>query len=362
MLLSTPFEKLHTTYSDEYRRGDGGSVQSLDVEDTYKTMDSLIAKSKTIHDKWQYNRVDCRKNKVAITDDFSLQYVDVNGVRREEDITDFAFQELCTRVGVPSQYVKKCYEAGKKELALENFRSWAGEFDGGLQVMRLPNENGNHVVRAVTSDKFSSWDSYKVLSNLKRTINLDRWALIQSHLSEDKLVLRFIDRQSPIFEDKNSKLFVGVCVRTSDVGKGSLFMKMFIYRQACTNGMIVSEGDATLYRQSHSGSAMSESKIEAFVRAMLRAEKYGNKFANGIERCIGESMNELEFNLWIDKTSRELKLSKKATEKLQGIVDTSYDRNMWGLINGVTELAHDFTLDKRMEMESWAGSMFGARA
>lgn len=30
----------------------------------------------------------------------------------------------------------------------------------------------------------------------------------------------------------------------------------------------------------------------------------------------------------------------------------------WGFINGITELAQDFTLDTRYDMENWAGELF----
>lgn len=363
-LLETPFEVLHNSTQRGYAKGDGGNVNILDSEASALTMDNLIEKSKKIYSQWEYTDVDCEAHKVSLTDDFNFQFVDKQGREHNEDITDFAFQELCTRVGVPAQYVKKCYNAGKKDLALSNFRSWAGEFDGGLKLMRLPDEDDSNkrIVRAVTSEKFKPWESYKVLSNLKRTVNMDRWVITDSHLSADKMVLRFIDKRSPIYEDRNSKLFVGVCVRTSDVGKGSLSMKMFVYRQACTNGMVLSKGDATLYKQAHSGSNMTESKVDDFIRGMLRAEKYGGTYAKAIENCVHESMNSTMFELWLEKTKNELKLSKKATESLGAIIDNNYDRNVWGIINGVTELSHEFTLDRRLEMENWAGNVFMQRA
>ena len=44
-----------------------------------------------------------------------------------------------------------------------------------------------------------------------------------------------------------------------------------------------------------------------------------------------------------------------ATFLLAKTMDESLD------FNGVTELAHDFTLDTRIDMERWAGELFGLR-
>ena len=37
-----------------------------------------------------------------------------------------------------------------------------------------------------------------------------------------------------------------------------------------------------------------------------------------------------------------------------------YDMSRWGLINGITELAQDFTLERRLELERMAGNLLVA--
>lgn len=350
-LLQLPFETLITSGRFNGKDFDKG-VEELSSGASRERMDELVKTAKSIHDDWRTELIDnSQKRNIEITDDFSLRFTNTEGEIREDDVTGFAYQQLCSRMGVPAQYVLKCYESGKKKLAMQNFREWADDYKGTLKVMR-----NNGQTRAVVTNSFSQWDSYKVLSNLKRTVNLDRWALVQSYLSEDKLVLRFIDSKSPIYEDANSKLYVGVCIRTSDVGNGALYVKMFVYRQACKNGMIISKGDATLYQQAHVGEAMSNSKLADFTRAMYRAEKYGETFAKAIDGCRKQKMSSLEFNLWVKDT---LKLSKDNTEKLEQLIKDKYEPNLWGAINGVTELAQKFTLDRRIELEDEAGRLFG---
>lgn len=37
-----------------------------------------------------------------------------------------------------------------------------------------------------------------------------------------------------------------------------------------------------------------------------------------------------------------------------------YDMSRWGLINGITEVAQDFTLERRLELERMAGNLLVA--
>ena len=41
-------------------------------------------------------------------------------------------------------------------------------------------------------------------------------------------------------------------------------------------------------------------------------------------------------------------------------MQTKYEDNRWGLINGITEVAQDFTLERRLELEKIAGSLLVA--
>lgn len=331
------------------KRVNEGSMQSI------VTLDDLMESARRVHEGWSTEIIDnSQKRNFGLTDDLEFSYLTQDGAKRSEDITQFGFQQLCGRMGIPAQYIEKCCKNGKEDLALQNFKSWADDYKGNLKVMR-----NNGVTRAVVSENYAPYESYFVLNDLKRSVNLNRWILVQSFLSEDKLVARFVDTKSPIYEDNDSKLYVLFTVRSSDVGKGSLSVNMGIWRQACTNGMIIASGDACLFKAVHSGAKMQdESKLEAFKRAMYRADTFGTKYANGIEKCRKERLSETEFKLWVEKVTRDLKLSKDRREKFEDLVNINYERNVWGIINGVTELAQTVTVDNRMDFETWGGEIF----
>ena len=63
----------------------------------------------------------------------------------------------------------------------------------------------------------------------------------------------------------------------------------------------------------------------------------------------------------LEKLMEEVKdatnLSDQATEKVIQLMQVKYAPNKWGLINGITEVAQDYTLETRLQLEEIAGSM-----
>ena len=313
---------------------------------------ALLDKSYEIKKKWQNDIVvNEDKTNFSLDTDLRFQYMTAYGEKKEADITQFAFSQLCARMGVPANYIKKCFASGKGDLALENFRAWANEADNNLLVRA-----NDGVVRAVLSDSYTPFDSYQVLRALKYTVDFNRWQPTQVFLSEDRLVVRFVDF-TPLSVNDGSPLYLGFTVSSSDVGRGSLNIKMMVYRSVCTNGLLISSLGGTLYKQHHIGEAMSGSKLEAFNRVFADVDVAGKTIIDNIDNCRKRELKDFEMSMLIEKAKREMKLSEKSVDRLQELV-SGYEPTKWGLVNGVTELAQDFTLETRLDMEMWAGEFF----
>lgn len=329
-------------------------------EATETALKELKETAEDINNSWEIETIENKHGRnFEITEDLKFRYRTTRGKERERDISSYAFQQLCTRMGIPSNYLMKCAEAGKQDLILDNFKAWADDYKGELSIMSngVGSIGDDKITRAVMSSSFERFDYGKVISNLTHTIDLDRWVLIQNFLSEDMMVLRFIDAQSPYYVDDNSQNYIMATVITSDVGKSGLHINLSSYRRTCTNGMIVAGRAGTLYSQAHAGKEMRKSKIIEFSRAFDTASAYGGKFAESIEKCRREVLNKRELELWLEKAKHEIKLNKEKMGKLETLIGTTYDSSVWGVANGVTELAQDFTLDTRLAMETWAGNV-----
>lgn len=318
-------------------------------------MNALLEQSREISRTWQ-NHIVKNEEQVGFSLDRNLrfQFQTEQKVKREADITQFAFSQLCTRIGVPGKYIDKCYKSGKEDLALQNFRAWADEAKGNMLIRE--NEG---VVRAVLSDSYAPFDSYKVLRTLKYTMNMKRFQPTQVYLSEDRLVVRFVDF-TPLPLKDGSPLYVGVAVSSSDVGRGSLSMKMFLYRSVCTNGLLISSGNGTLYKQSHIGESMTESKMQVFQRAFNNMDLITEEMIETIKQNRERALKDFEMQILVEKVKRELKLSKEKSEQFESLVG-GYEPTKWGIVNSVTELAQEFSLDRRLELEEWAGNLFMAK-
>lgn len=286
-----------------------------------------------------------------LTDDMQLQYKTTEGELRTSDITQFAFSQLCTRLGIPASYVKKCVDSGKNDLAIDNFRIWANDCD---KTFLIREQDG--VIRAVLSDSYKSFDSHKVMRTLQNTVDRGQYKANGAFLSADRLHVRFVSREPMNVKNETSPIYSGFTVTSSDVGRGSLSMYYFLYRQICDNGMTVTDKRGTLFRQTHIGTAMTSGKLELFNRAFMNMDYLNDMALENIYLNQEKKLNAFEVQMYLDKTRRELKLSEKAQEDLLDIISARYDYTSWGVLNGITELAQRYTLDTRIDFETFAGN------
>lgn len=350
MILNQEFECLMNSGSSGSRfflNSSGELREEVDFDELEKASNDICV-------KWEdYYCDNTSEVNFKLTEDMKLKYLTTDGEVRCADITEFAFGQLCIRLGIPSAYIKKCFENGKMDLAVTNFKEWSLDCD---KVLLIRENDG--VIRAVLSAEYKTYDSSKVLKTVRRTVDRSKYAMHSVFLSEDRLHLRFIDRKSLNVKNEKSKIFAGFVVSSSDVGRGSLNMKYHLYRQVCSNGMVVGEKDGVLFRQAHSGSKMTDGKIHLFHSALNGIDMMNEKTEYLIADNQKLKLGEDEFLNYMERIKRELRLSEKASEKMLGLVRNVYDTSRWGVLNSLTELAHDYTLDTRIDLETFAGNEF----
>ena len=62
----------------------------------------------------------------------------------------------------------------------------------------------------------------------------------------------------------------------------------------------------------------------------------------------------------IDRLKAKTKLNDEGVERVLRVADSSYGFSNWGIINAVTEVAQEFTLEKRIELERSAANLLRA--
>ena len=59
----------------------------------------------------------------------------------------------------------------------------------------------------------------------------------------------------------------------------------------------------------------------------------------------------------VEELKNKTKLTDDAIDEIICLADTSYDRSRWGIINGLTEVAQKYTLERRLQLEQIAGEI-----
>ena len=87
------------------------------------------------------------------------------------------------------------------------------------------------------------------------------------------------------------------------------------------------------------------------------------KVAESIQNTATVSLEEAfkdedSLKALIENVKNTTNLSDESTGKvIQLMQDGTYSKNRWGLINSITQVAQNFTLDRRIELERIAGGM-----
>lgn len=62
----------------------------------------------------------------------------------------------------------------------------------------------------------------------------------------------------------------------------------------------------------------------------------------------------------IDNVRLQTRLNEEGAKKVVSLMSEKYSNNLWGLVNGITEVAQDYTLERRLELEQIAGNLLAA--
>lgn len=271
-------------------------------------------------------------------------------------LTPYAFGQLCTKAGVPTSYVNKCIRAGEYTLATQNVNTWlCGENTRPFLVRMC----GDHI-RGLLSARYQMFDTTEVLSHLLSTDGLKDYEIKGYYLDEERFHLRAVAPKRLKVDGED--LFAGIQVDSSDVGKSSLTVMFFIFKQLCTNGLCVARGGGELFRQKHLGIDADE-----FNSALVSAFKRIPVLTSNVEEIIKESREiklnhsrkaELDFISDVVKSvMTNTKMSETEAQKVVEVMREKYSETNWGLVNAITEVAQEHTLERRLELERMAGNM-----
>ena len=134
----------------------------------------------------------------------------------------------------------------------------------------------------------------------------------------------------------------------------------------CTNGLCVSRGGGILFEQRHVGLSLKEfansfresmSRIPVLIDNSKELVEEARKMSNAYNI---PSFSESKMKEFVEKVKNKTNLSDDSVTKVLTLMGEKYSPTKWGLINSLTEVAQDFTLERRLELEKIAGDMLFA--
>lgn len=256
----------------------------------------------------------------------------------------FATSGICGKLKVPVIYFNRC-AAENKELAAMNINNWL--VDDSRDFM-LRTYDGR--IRGCLSASYSKFDAPDLLTAVDEALGMENYKLKGSFINEERLHLRLVEKEMLPIDGED--LFAGITIDSSDIGRSGLYVQFFIYKQVCTNGLIIPKSSGRLFRQKHIGISSEEFK-EGLLEGLTKFDEIKENSVELIKRNkeipTGEEI--------LDEIKERTRFTDEVIDEVINVIDTSYDRSRWGIINGITEVAQNYTLERRLQLETIAGEM-----
>ena len=322
-----------------------------------KTLNSLLKRSYEIEAlSSDYMVRNANTNNVRFNDQTGLTFISEDQEIKDFPISRYALGQLGSKIGVPTRYLEKCIESGRIDLAQDNVNSWLEDFNKDLFIREYDGK-----VRGILSSKYSVCDSHEILEVVNDAVNLNNYKVKGSYLNEERLHVRLIGKEMLPIDGED--LFAGLFIDSSDVGRSILTVKFGIYKQVCTNGLVIARAGGVLFEQKHIGISADEFH-EGLVASLKNVDLLTENAVEWVNRAKSrynhwESTSEHPEDIqeFANYIRQQTNLSDESANKVIDLMKNKYEDTRWGLINGITEVAQDFTLERRLELERIAGNM-----
>ena len=312
-----------------------------EVIDTNANFDKIVKRANEIQEKCADYTVPA--NKIHMDEELRLNFDDKSMM-----LSDFATSGMCGKLKVPSQYFSRLVNENRKALAADNINTWLEDSNKEYFIREYDGR-----IRGFLTGNYSVYDAPEILQSIDEAFDMTKFNVKGSFVNEERLHIRLAEKE--MLDIDGEDLFAGISIDSSDVGRSGLRVNFFIYKQVCTNGLVIAKSSAQLFKQKHVG--ISHSEFVAGLKEGLNTfyelkEKVAESIRETSKIPVKEDIDEL-----LEDIKKSTGLSQEACEEVVYLMDNSYKRNRWGLINGITEVAQKYTLDRRIELETIAGNM-----
>jgi hypothetical protein len=292
------------------------------------------------------------------------------------EINETAHRQIAAHLEIPYKYYERLLN-DHRDLVITQVNAL---FEREPSTRLIRTLDGH--VRAFLSNKYQRLDNQEVLAKTLPVMMSRTYAneLLTCNVSEERLdikcvftdpELRFTIGTAPNGQPDTMK--PGFHLSNSEVGKGSLSVKGFFYRDYCRNGAVYGSEEMLTFRRSHVGGRLIEgTEFEVISDATKKLDDAA--IISGVTdtmkalaspefvQQMADKLGQLKSGGNVDNPvlampniTRELDLNEtESARALENLIrDRDYSR--WGVLNAVTELANQAeTYERANELEALA--------
>lgn len=275
------------------------------------------------------------------------------------EITDNFHKQVAMKLKVPSKYYFRLLE-DHRELLLENVNQLF-EREPALRMIRTLDNRA----RAFLSNSFRRVDNEQILERTLPVIKGDfETKLLNTYVDENRLRMKCLftgpEHEVDLGETPNGRsdtVHAGFEMGNSEVGKGSYFLRGFLYRGYCLNGCVWGEKETASYRQIHVGSRLG---IDASMLLSNETMQKEDELIVSASRDVLRHLSSPEFTQQIgvklralkdrapvksaagavESVCKELRMSETESASVLESFIKDQDYSQWGMVNAVTQVAN----------------------
>ena len=263
----------------------------------------------------------------------------------------WATGQLCTRLGIPTPYFRKC-PSQLQEAQAHHWLCHGPHKPGEKWLLRAKEAQ----LRGVLSERYSPPDNAMLLDEV-RLLLPGRYCVDWLGLSEENLHLRIVDpaRCWEVLPDDG--LMAGTHLSNSEVGFRSVTVDALVFRLVCSNGLVRLVNGKSLLRQRHLH--VSESRFAgALAVAIDQALKESERFLEQMQVATRTPVPEITEVM--ATIAEKWHLGEETTEAAQKALlheAPAQQESLYGLVNAYTAAAQRLPDEKRYGLEVLAGHL-----
>ena len=271
-----------------------------------------------------------------------------------DNYTDFGFKSMGRVTKFPAPFVREI-NAGNPQLAQDivSDRLKTYFLADGARPFTVREFSGK--IAGVVSDKYAYFDDNEVIDILEDS-PLSKLSFENVMITPERFHLRAIDKGEPFkIGNDPSNMYFTFFVDNSMVGGSAFKVRLGIFRQVCSNGLIIPHKEFVICKQVHRGvkdiAAIFNSQVAMISEKKDEIIEMLNETVD-IEAKIEKLSEEYK----ADYISKKLNASQAEAEKILMLYNTTYGgKTKWAMVNAITEFARDCgNIDRREMLEARA--------